>query len=464
MTWDWLKRVSEAELQSAQKAMITNKVAGDKLPINKWRYSLIGSVIYTFLRITIYCIRHPIHVKSLQSEPARPFYIYFNSTTQNALARAETDFPGDVIGFKGRNCSNYPLKKIWLATLFCFRASSVWKWIFKETRWRPWLSDVLFYIFTYRWAEANFSNNIPRTMIYSNDHCCFDRGIVDALSHSAYVTIYIQHGPITEIFPPLSATYSLLDGMRSLQTYVSIEGSKGVALICGRQYEIAGIRTRRQFSRSALICASTIDNLDSWKSVMLAVQAAGYSVTLRNHPSERKIRAWKRLADELGVVWQDALQTGLVSALEHCSVVFAGQSGVLLEAAISGAIPILIQFPEDTARGLHDYYGFANAGIARLASPGEVNQLLARLEAGQTLVAPFDIARFDIAYATNENMQLKALKTILHSPSGSTNWLREGFDPVELPGNNCLELFAPTKVVQGAQSPGKLHGKSAGGL
>jgi hypothetical protein len=442
MKWDWSGRISSVELQVAKEAMLTNKVAGELLPIPRWRYSVLGSILYTLARSIGYCIRHPLETTAIEFNEALPTYIYFAPTCRNAVLQVESRFPGNSLGFKGRNCNNFPMRNILVATILSLRSTVILYWIFTDHRWRPWLSDVIFYCLTYRWAKIRFAHTPHLNFIYSGDHCCFDRGIVDASSQLGHTTIYLQHAPITHIFPPLTADYSLLDGASALQTYQAITGSRGTALVCGRQYELVAIRDRRKVSRSVLVCTSPIDNFESWRPIIVAVGKAGYRVALRTHPAERRQDGWRRLTEELQIEWLDPRETELTSALEHCSMVLAGQSGVLLEAALSGAVSVLIQFPEDTSRGLYDYYGFSNMGLALLVDPADISEILEKCNKGEALVATAGVANFDAAYFLNDNMQLIAIEVILKSNSTKADLKAAGFRLVSAP-RDSLEVFVP---------------------
>lgn len=457
MKWAWDRLITPSELDTGKSAMLTNMVAGNALAIPSWRYSVIGCVMYALLRIAVYCVRHPVHKNSISDHRGLPTYLYFTPTCKNSLSRIQINHPGNVIGFAGRTCHNLPLRKIFAATLLSFRAPLIWRWIIEEPCWRPWISDVIFYILTKRWSSVRFARLERLTLIYSNDHCCFDRGIADAAVEWDHVTVYVQHSAVTDVFPPLSSTYSLLDGQQSLEVYQDIKGSKGVALICGRQYEIAAIRKNRHFIKSALICISTIDPVDDWRPVIMTVQASGYSVALRTHPSERKTTTWRKLAKELGAEWQNPAETSLAVALKQSSVVLAGQSGVLLESALSGAISILVQFPGDTDRGLYDYFGFAAARLAFLAAPNEIAHFFERIIDGEQIVTQSSASYFDIAYGLKENMQLQAIEAILKSRADTNGlngtWISEGISAGQ------LEVFFPRDAV-----PVKKHKASLANL
>lgn len=425
--------------------MLTNMVAGDNLAIPLWRYTILGSFLYTLLRIMAYCMRHPNQTDDIDDSQGHPVLIFFTPTSENAIAPVESEFGGRCIGFRGKYGLNIPLRSLLVSILFSFRSLEIWKWVINDKRWRPWISDVIIYILVRRWSSVRFRNLRRMTFIYTNDHCCFDRGIVDPAADLGHGTIYIQHAPVTGIFPPLSADYSLLDGEQALRTYQGIEGSRGTVLICGRQYHITGIRNRRVVSRSALICTSTIDTLDNWKPIMVALGQAGYRVALRTHPSERQNRDWKRLASELDVEWLEAGQISLVSCLEKFSVVFAGQSGVLLDAALSGAVSVLVQFPQDTALGLYDYYGFAKTGVAHITDPGGISDTLQKIEDGG--FAPLSGATFfDAATVLDANMQIRAVSAILADRSDASGLARAGFIPAPGDARTGMKIFVPARV------------------
>ena len=447
MKWRWFQPITTDELNSARTSMRTNQVAGQLLPIPSWRYTVIGALIYTFARNLVYCLRHPHCQNRLQDDVALPVYLYFTPTCANAIRPLAKACPGDVVGFSGPASVNFPMWKMLLATLMAFRSALLWRWISADVRWRPWLSDVIFYILVSRWAAVRFKNIPPRTIIFSSDHCCFDRGIADTAGKLGHRTVYVQHAPVSHIFPPLSAHYSLLDGVHALDIYEKIEGSRGAAIICGRQYDIVAIRHRRHDSRSALICTSTVDSLEAWRPVIATVQAAGYHVALRTHPADRQKKAWRKLAAHMSLTWLDTRNVSVQEALAKNTLVLAGQSGVLLEAALSGAKAILIQFPDDTERGLYDYYGLSRQGLAALVHPAEMKSFMEQLNDETEVSSLAGAIHYDAAYAMSENMQIKALSTIIEKDIVEDTLLKAGFECMPSKQQADLSIYMPVSLV-----------------
>jgi hypothetical protein len=444
MTAGLFRSINAADLEHARAAMATNMIAGDTLAIQRWRYSIVGSVVYAILRSLVYCIRHHRYVDSAVDVSGGPSYIYFTPTCKIALGSLARVFPGRDIGFDGKRVHSFPLRYLLFATILSFRSIDIWSWVGRDRRWRPWISDVLFYILTYRWAEQRFADAPPITFVYSNDHCCFDRGIVDASSRFGHVGVYVQHAAVTDIFPPLTADFSLLDGEQGLQVYASIAGSRGTVIVSGRQYDLVAIRERRRTADTVLVCASTIDTVESWRPVLKTMRAAGYHVLFRTHPSDRQVPVWKRMAEEVGIEWCDPQTHTLRDSMERAAIVLAGQSGVLLEAALSGATPVIIQFDEDTGRGLYDYFGFAASGIAFLAAPTELASLIRDVQQGKRTLRQDALNSFDIACSQRENMQVKAMALIIRAKGRVPDLESAGFARSDVYSSGGMTVFFPT--------------------
>lgn len=226
----------------------------------------------------------------------------------------------------------------------------------------------------------------PDYIIVSNDHTCANRCCLVVAHYLGIKTVYMQHASVTTIFPALRVNYAFLDGKSALETYRQCEGNqpdsprdvpRPLAIFSGQKKRLMASRDIDEAERYTGIALNLLDDIDAGLELAEELATKGYKVCLRWHPGQKPegIRQIKtKLAQWDNVLLSDPKQESPGDFLARLKLVVAGNTSILLEAAVVGVLPVYYelqppQFP--------DYYGFVRNGLAFHAkTPEQLTRLL----------------------------------------------------------------------------------------
>jgi len=120
------------------------------------------------------------------------------------------------------------------------------------------------------------------------------------------------------------------------------EGPDLVAAPIGQPVQVVGV------------CVNDLDSMDAVNRMVHTLRDLGIRVTLRVHDSDRRITAFRSLANELGLLFSSARESRIEAFLDTVELVIAGNSNVLADALRSGK-PAIHYW--DGAEETFDYYG-----------------------------------------------------------------------------------------------------------
>lgn len=452
---NWFKPPLVSELEIAEEDLELIRHAGELSSMADWRYGLLPSILYAIGRSFIYCIRHRclVFAEKRISDTNKPIYIHFYPICEAAIKPLKLKVPGITIGFTGNSCSNFPLLKLAFAVVVAMCSQSVRQYITKRQQWRPWISSLIIYVLLRRWGEDLFGKLAKTTVVFSHDHSPFEKALVRSANSCGHTSVYIQHASVTDIFPPLFASYSLLDGLQAADTYLKIGGGSGKAIVTGRQYGLTQ-RAKPASDLTPMICTSPLDTEEVWIDVVRFLKAKNFSIRLRPHPADRRIGLWQDFSNKHNILFEDSKKTNLKSAMASSNMVFAGASNVLLEAALSGCLPVQVEFTANIERGLADYYGFIKQGIALAVYPSTIESDLERVLA-TSMSSQFLLAAsyYDAASVCLENYQESVLRLIVDlngDVSGpdlnAVDFIRVNSHDVSVNGGG-FECWVPNSVI-----------------
>jgi len=413
----WFRAPSSTDLETAVKDLSLIRLSGEIIKVPWWRYTIPVALFYMLARCLGYCLRYRCFSLKDPKIPLQsgPLYLHFYPVCENSLYSLKKDLPGTIIGFSGRTCLNFPLGMLAFGLFYSLTSFYVWQYLWRNKEWRPWFSSLIIYTLVGRWADKLLRDKGRCVLVFSHDHSPFEKALIRSANKHGHITVYVQHATVSKIFPPLFSTYSLLDGMHAAEIYSDI-GGYGSALITGRQYDLRKYQFSSTQRESALICTSPLDSDDDWTPLVVALKNKNYKIYLRPHPADRRKLLWKKLCTNFTIEYLSPKDIDLMESLTNAKIVFAGASSVLLEAGLSGCIPVQVEFKNNESRGLNDYYGFIKYGLAQAIYPSSLIADLDRIfmDASTSNFKPC-VFYFDIAHFNKENLQLKVLKFIIES-------------------------------------------------
>lgn len=325
------------------------------------------------------------------SYKASKIFFYAGSINQKTALSGSFDYiknnGEDVCGFTDSPALSDPDYK-----LLSFSALDFARWIFllivrlpsllKDTRDGP-PNLRSWYFGTFCRASAYLclfyrvlSHADAEIVVVSNDHNLQNRCLV-AVAHMFKIkTVYLQHASVTSVFPALRFDFALLDGRAALDTYLDCEKNQPSWVRKAPEPKVFFVGQQKKLNvrnKSVNRVGLAVNVLDEEKDVVSVARdlvSEKIPLTIRWHPRQSK-NAIEYLKGELfdeDVIWSDPRQEGVDAFFSRADYVVAGNSSILLEAALVGLSPIY--FPL-TKSAIHDYYGYVRNGLAICAQSNQ---------------------------------------------------------------------------------------------
>ena len=212
----------------------------------------------------------------------------------------------------------------------------------------------------------------PRYVIVSNDHSVDCRSLLAVARYLDIKTVYMQHASVSDVFPALTVDYAFLDGNAALNTYLLCEKNQPdtakrrnhPAVFLSGQKKPLKINKAKKNTHIG-VATNRLDNPALIIELVSYLSGQGFPVSLRWHP--------RQLADDVALFNKHFDSIPLVTLsepgsqsiddyLSSLSHLISGNSSILLEAAISGAVPL---YHEVQPPFIEDYYGYVQHGLAK---------------------------------------------------------------------------------------------------
>ncbi len=228
-----------------------------------------------------------------------------------------------------------------------------------------------YYVFDEYWLSYGFyilarqilRNYAPSVIVVANDHVMWTRVLIRAAADEQISVIYVQHASVTERFPPLTVTYALLEGLDSAQKYTICGASTTTVCLVGiprfdKYYST--IKTDDNL-QTVGICVGKMDSREQFLPLYetLHINLPELNYILRPHPSDPRLDMWQEIATEISWDFSHSKQEDAFQFLSHVDVILAGESNILLEAALMNIFPIYYDFSKKKL----DWYGFHKNGL-----------------------------------------------------------------------------------------------------
>lgn|GEM_PF-5295004 len=327
----------------------------------------------------------------------RGVQIAYVTGTENqtcALLPISDELPGDLIsltvGYSNKKVSrNFPDLIAYLVSLF-FLPCFLYRYFLCTSSYKKKAMRVCFdrFILAYGLSVTNrlcCSFFCPKLVVFSNDHCVWNRSLLNECIFRGIKTAYVQHAMVSRSFPPLKFDYSFLDGEYAFRAYG--DSSIGDVFLLGApryQYEEVVSENRKVF---LALCFNAIDSIDFIENLIGEIAELNLSggVVVRPHPRDGRLAEIRSAAQNAGMLFSDSRMESSLALLKSSECLLAGVSGVHLDAALAGCTPF-------TLRGWgSDYYGFVESGliteitrvddIVTLKSCGQVKRVVQMYEA-----------------------------------------------------------------------------------
>jgi len=219
----------------------------------------------------------------------------------------------------------------------------------------------------------------PKIVLISNDHSRYQRILLSICRRAGIEAAYVQHGSVSLQFPRLAVDYAFLDGRNALEIYEECAENHAPNTVLTHKPIVALTGIQRELCpppaidcKKIGIATNSLDDIEQIGRLAEDLVGAGYEVTLRWHPRQgaHDVARLQAMATASGGKIsasnpQREDVAGFFSSIAHLC---AGDSGILLEAAVSGRAAFYLRTSTKVA---FDYYGFVAQGIALQVSSAE---------------------------------------------------------------------------------------------
>ncbi|MBK8905699.1 MAG: hypothetical protein IPM53_31240 [Anaerolineaceae bacterium] len=215
----------------------------------------------------------------------------------------------------------------------------------------------------YIYARQLLANKQPSVLVMANDHLMWTRALLQAARNEKVPTIYVQHASVTTNFPPLAFDYALLDGMEAAEKYAICGASSTRVYLVG----IPKFDKYQKFINSfdkvnrVGVCVNPLNTPEDLSSLaeVLKQRVSELQIVLRPHPADTRLASWIAFAQGHGWQFSDGRTKTAVEFLSNVDAIIAGESNILLEAALMNVVPLYYDFFGQNM----DWYGFQKNGL-----------------------------------------------------------------------------------------------------
>lgn len=204
-----------------------------------------------------------------------------------------------------------------------------------------------------------------RVLCVANDHAPVPLALTRLCRARGLKTVYIQHAPVTEYFPPLSSDLSILYDEKSFYAYKEAARKRGeliesvVLFMPPFDERFVSPATNRYETYSVGFCLSKVPNIANVRRLLFSLCECEKvkSIVLRPHPASR--------ADLSSLVIDDKVSlqekyTPLKEFSSEISLALVPNSGVAIELLHKGIPTYYVSGTDGVAE---DYYGFVEDGV-----------------------------------------------------------------------------------------------------
>ena len=214
----------------------------------------------------------------------------------------------------------------------------------------------------------------PKIVLVSNDHNPENRCLIEIARHFGIKTAYVQHAGISERFHSLDFDYSFLDGQYSLDIYKKVENRRSPASRPPKKRFVALTGSLRRLQKKQItsqkceIIGLTVKGTDSLKELAeLCIKLnRSRKIIVRPHPSinfNSFVKQFKnQFPNQINIEFSNPQLEEVGSFLYMIDLLIAGNSTILLEAAIVKVIPIYFKSQNEK---VDDYYGFVKNRLVK---------------------------------------------------------------------------------------------------
>lgn len=242
----------------------------------------------------------------------------------------------------------------------------------------------------------------PQMLVMANDHLPFHRALMREANVRNIPTVYVQHAAVTEEFPPLGFSYSLLDGEDSYNKYKTKSETEGRIYLCGgiRFDAIKEVKQNKPQDLTVGVAINLMDDESLVKNTCIAIKNGiaendKAELILRPHP-QMQLDVWKEWCNANDIRFSYAREESSFQFLSRISVLVSNQSSIHLDAAMCHTPSIVFKLSNND---MDDSFAFVRNGLTVKADNLE-NLLTLVVKSDQCIPEAKAVKYYNCSYGT----------------------------------------------------------------
>lgn len=212
-------------------------------------------------------------------------------------------------------------------------------------------------------AERLIKHYHPKIILLANDHLEMNRTLMEVANEHDVKTLYVQHASVTDKFPPLHFSFSMLDGEDSFAKYKSAGDLKGEIYLCGGVRFDAIETSKNKETKAMGVAINSVDSQELVKRDSLLLKdrfgSSGWKVVLRPHPAMNQ-DFWRNWCDSNGIGFSCSTEESSFDFLGRLSFLVSNQSSIHLDAAMCHVPSVIYNMSKSVVK---DHYGYSEKGL-----------------------------------------------------------------------------------------------------
>lgn len=232
---------------------------------------------------------------------------------------------------------------------------------------------------TYVEVEHFFRKNAGlKVIVFANDHVMVNRCLIEQAIKYKVCTIYTQHASVTESFPPLSFSYSFLDGAESFEKYKHAGAILGEIILSGSsRFDYLNTKTKDVGTETIGIALNKLDDVEKvFEMCKFLSKHIRNAIVVRPHPAIEFSSIWHRF-EKCGYKISHPSQEGAFEFASKVKLVIANMSSVHLDCFLMRTPTLMYNFSDNQ---VSDAYEYLKNGLTTLCLSKE--EVLRRIRDG----------------------------------------------------------------------------------
>lgn len=342
-----------------------------------------GYKFTTALKVLIKCFFNNLrssfkkNSKSLDGK----IWLFAESLNQYRALQDLTKFPQSVLVSKENSSFVEKEYQLHLNAQFKYRLVGLFKfWRYKKIfgkKFKLHLNTILVHDGIYESLLELLKKHRPLMIVFSNDHNAYCRALRLAATDLRIKTVYLQHAAVTEEFPPLNFSLSLLEGKDSLDKYqkAGTQNAKTALVGMPKFDKFHGFINQNKKLQAIGLALNAGDDFKLYFSLFenLYRSFSKLKFHIRFHPS---INVSQIEVPSFFEHSSSSLETSF-DFLNKIDMLVAGNSSIHLEAVMMNVVSAQINFTQKNIE--NDYYGFVKNKLTTVINEADLKDYINKM-------------------------------------------------------------------------------------